>query len=193
MYEPIKDTISSGVVVFKRLDHTETGGFTLDITGLTAGAIMKAGSLMSFDASTRMAKVVISGTVVETAADGATAYKIAKGSLFVVGSNFAATTGGKAYPITAIDASGADYDVVTVGTSIGAVTAGTAVFASSATGASAAAYGSTIKGLLCEDTKISKNVTVDIVTHGVVYARRIPGAPVDVRTALPLIIFSESY
>ena len=193
MYEAIKDTISAGVVVFKRVDHTETGGFTLDITGLTVGAIMKAGSLMSFDASNRMAKVVVSGTMAESAADGATTYKIAKGSIFVVGNNFAAVTGGKAYPITAIDASGADYDVITVGTSIGAVNAGAAVFASSATGATAAAYGSTIKGLLMEDTKISKNVTVDVVTHGVVYARRIPGAPVDVRAALPLIIFSESY
>lgn len=193
MYQGTKEIISGGIPVWKRIDHTETGGFTLNTSGLTAGAIMPAGSLMHFDASTRMATVIATGVVYETAGASETAYKIKKGSIFTVGQNFAAVVGGKAYPITSIDASGADYDVVHVSTTIGAVSAGAAVFASSATGATAAAYPAAANGLLVEDTKISANVTVDVVTHGVVYAHRTPGVPADVRLTLPLIIFSESF
>ncbi|PPK98981.1 hypothetical protein [Parapedobacter indicus] len=168
------------------------GGFLLDITGLTKGAILKAGTPMIFNESTRTAKALITGKVVEDAGASATAYKIAKGSLLKVGDNFAATVGGPAYAITSIDASNADYDTVTVGTTIGEVTADTMVFASSATGASNSSFGG-VNGLLYRDQKVEENESTSIVIRATVYARRVPYSAALATALGPLIIYSQSF
>lgn len=195
MKQPTREIISSGNTVWKRVDHTETGGFTLDTTNLPTGSYIRAGAMMTFDASTRMATVIPSAVLAESAANNATVYHVAKGSIFTVGKNMAATVGGAAYPISAIDTTGSSsYDSVTLSTTLGvALTAGAALFLSNAAGPTAGAYTGTVKGLLHDDTLIEKGTAVDVVTHGVVYARRTPGVPTSVRTLLPLIIFSESF
>jgi len=167
------------------------GGFKLDVTGLAAGAIIKAGTPMQFDEATRVAKPLTTGRVVENAASNAVNYKIAKGSRLKTGDYFAAKKGDKAYAITAISTDNADYDVVTVGTSIGALTAGDMVFASTATGASNAAFGA-VNGLNYRDQAVADGESVSVVIRGTVYARRVPYSS-DLEAALPKIIYSQSY
>lgn len=173
----------------KDIQHAQ-GGFLLDSTGLAAGFVIKAGTPMSFDEATRIAKPLTAGVVIEAAGAAATDYKVLKNSAFKVGDNFAAVTGGKAYPITAINTSNADYDVITVGTTIGAVVAGGFVFASSTTGVSNSAF--SVKGLLYRDTVVGVDDSVSVVIRGTVYARRVPYSA-NLETALPHIIYSQSF
>lgn len=171
------------------------GGFVLDASTLTAGDTVKAGHPLGFDESTRLAKVVKLAKVYENAGSSATQIKVYKGHHFKVGDYIAKTVGGAAYAITAIDTSNASYDLITVGTTLGvALTADTDVlFQSSATGASAAAYSVTAKGLLYEDTDVAAGTSVSVVLRGTIYERRAPAVTAAVKTALPHIIFSQSY
>ncbi|MXV16837.1 hypothetical protein [Hufsiella ginkgonis] len=171
--------------------QTAQGGFLLDTTGLVAGAILKAGTPMIFNEATRTAKAITTGVVYENAGGSATDYKIAKGSRFKVGDNFGARTANKAYPITVIDTSNANYDLVTVGTTIGAVSANDFVFASSTTGANNSSFGG-VNGLLWKDTKVETGESVTVIIRGTIYARRVPYS-VDLEAALPRIIYSQSY
>ncbi|MEZ2446120.1 hypothetical protein AB6805_30605 [Chitinophaga sp. RCC_12] len=189
-----KEVVSSGAPVFQKVIETARGGFTLDTTGLTSGATIPGGTPIAYDESTRKAKVLKTAEVVENAGGSATAYKIKKGSLFSVGDYIGNVKGGKAYAITSIDASGSsDYDVLNVGTSIGAVNAGDGVFQSSATGATSAALAVTPQGLLYQDGTVGLNEDLSVVIRGTVYARRAPGATADIKSVLPLIIFSNSF
>lgn len=169
------------------------GGFLLDISGLPAGSTVKAGSVMTFDESTRVAKVLPAVKVIEDAGGSATQYKVDKGSLFQVGDPIFFTNGGKAYAITSIDVSGnSSYDTITVGTSIGAVPAGGTIFKSAATGATTGAFSATPKGLLWSDTKVEAGESVSVAIRATVYARRVPYSTA-LEAALPHIIYSQSF
>lgn len=84
-------------------------GATLDMSNLPAGIkrLPKGTPLRLTDA--RKAIAIKTATVVTAAAKDATTLEIAKGSLFVVGDNIAGST------ITAIDTTGEDKDVLTIG------------------------------------------------------------------------------
>lgn len=45
-----------GIAIFQKVLETARGGFTLDITGLTKGSILPAGTPMTYDGATRKAK-----------------------------------------------------------------------------------------------------------------------------------------
>lgn len=187
-----KTVLNAGKVIWQKVLETVRGGFRLDTTGLTDGATIPGGSLFTFDESTRVARLIKTATLQAPATASATTYRVLKGHLFAIGDNIAHTLGGTAYPITAIDKTNADYDEITVGTTLaGTPAAGAALFQSTATGASAAT--AEPNGLLYEDTDVSSHADVAIVSRGTVYARRIPGVPVTLRAKLPLIIFSESF
>ncbi len=114
-----------------------------------------------------------------------------------VGDNLASgATGGKAYPITAIDKTNAGYDIITVGTSIGAVAIGDTLYNSTATGATASALPAS-NGLLYEETQVfatGLQNSVGIVIRGTVYARRVPySAAIAALAGLDDIIYSQSY
>jgi hypothetical protein len=180
----------SGKVVFQKVLETVRGGFTLETTGFSDGDIIPAGTPVEYNEDTRKAKVLRTARVYASSAGSP--YQVEKNSNLAVGMNLGKTVGSAAYAITAIDTSNADYDVVTTGTTIGAVTEGDALFQSSASGASAAALSVTgAKGLLYDDVVYSKDATLSVVIRGTVYARRI-AAPATVRSAMPLIVFSES-
>lgn len=190
----VKETVNSGIPIWQTAHSpvTAQGGFTLDTTGLTAGEVIKGGSVIDFNESTRIAKVVKSATLTANAANNATTYQVKKGHNFKVGDNLAAATGGAAYAITGINTTNSEYDVLTVGTTLGvALTAGTAVFQSSATGATAAA--GTARGLSYEDYLVAENMDISVVIAGVVYERRIPGVPATLKAMIPTIIFSQSF
>lgn len=167
------------------------GGFGLDITGLIVGSVLPAGTPLSFDESTRLAKPLVSSKIAVLAGATDLVYKVAKGSQFKVGDNLAASKGGKAYPITAVDKSNAAFDSLTVGTTLGALSAGDFVFASTATGATASAYPA-LGGLLYSDAVVDSGETVSAAIKATVYARRVPYSA-DIAAALPHIIYSQSY
>lgn len=150
------------------------GGCTLVVTGLTIGAVVSAGSLLTYSESTRLATVLHSGKAYALAGGAAVTYQLEKGHTFIVGDYLASgVIGGKAYPITVIDTSNVDYDTITVGTTIGAVAAGDTFYASTATGATASALPG-INARLYDDVVVSSGKTVSAVIRGTVYARRVP-------------------
>jgi len=174
-----------------------TGGFTLDTTNLVAGAEVPAGSVMCYDEEERKAKVLKVAELYADATDAATDYKVKKGHILKVGDDIGVVIGGKAYAITAIDTTNADYDTVTVATTLGvALTAanGVVLFESSANGAAACAYGSgEPNGLLFSDTIAEENTSCAVAIRATVYARRIPALAAGVKALLPNIIFSQSH
>lgn len=189
-----REVSAGGVPIFQQNYENAQGGFTLDTTGLTAGAIVPAGTVMGADAATRKAKVIKTAKVQANASNTDVAIKVEKGHLFVVGDYLAAVVGGKAYAITAIDTTNAAYDVLTVGTTLAvALSVGDALFESSATGATAAVYATVAKGLLFQDTKVGVNEPLAIAIRATVYERRIPVVTDAIKALLPNIIFSKSY
>lgn len=190
MMQVKKQTAKNGIVIWQgKNTQVAQGGFTLDDSAFaTEGLVIPAGTPIGFDESTRKAKVGKYGVAQANATNTATEYKILKGSILAVGMSINSGAG-TARAITAIDKTNADYDTVTVDTTIGvAVTAGDSIFVSD--------LGTTsLKGLLYEDAVIDSNGVVDIavVLRGTVYARRIQPIPATVKAALPLIIFSESF
>src|SRR5687767_6593602 len=151
---PTRTTGTNSIPVWQGLDkdiQLLQGGVLLTTTGIAAGTVIPAGTPVVVDESARTATFLGTGVAYDTSGGTATDYKVKKGHTLKVGDNFASgAAGGKAYPITAIDTSNADYDTVTVGTTIGAVTADALVYASTATGATASAYPS-VNGLVYAD------------------------------------------
>lgn len=189
-----KTTVSTGLAVFQNVEWNAQGGFTLDTTGLTIGALLPAGTPMGFDEATRLARPVLAATLTADATNSAVTYQVKKGHGLAVGQFIARSVGGVAHTITAIDTSNAAYDVITVDTTLGvAISSGQSVFQSSAAGTTAGAFIVTPKGLLYEDEIVAAGLTLSVVMDGVVYARRIPGYIAALEAALPNIIFSQSY
>lgn len=170
------------------------GGFLLTDPGIPVGSIIPAGTPVIFNETTRTASIIATGIAQATAGGTATDYLILKGHTFKVGDYFSTgVAGGKAYPITVINTTGSTvYDTITVGTSIGAATAGDLLYASTATGATASAYGAA-NGLLYDDTFSGPGVDISVVIRGTVYARRVPyNASIAALAGLSKIIYSQS-
>jgi hypothetical protein len=189
-----KTSTNAEIPVFQKEIEVAQGGFILDTSNIPAGATVPAGSVLNFNESTRVAKVVKTATVHGTAGGSATEYQVKKNHIFAVGDNVGKTVGGAAHAITAINTSNAEYDVLTVGTTIGAAAEFDVLIQSSATGASAAALPLTPKGLLRSSLDVVAGFSHEVgaVIRGSVYARRIPGANANIKALLPLINFSES-
>lgn len=189
-----KETVSGSIPTFINVLETASGGFTLDMTGFTAGDVIPAGQPVGFDESTRVAKVIKTAKLHADATNSATTYQVKKDHNFVVGEFFSAVIGGASYAVTLVDKSNADYDVITLGTTLGvALTAGAILFQGAASGASAGAFFVTPKGLLYESVTAGTNVSLSVVTRGTVYSRRTVSGHASIISALPLIVFSQSY
>ena len=188
-----REKSTGGVPIFQQVPENAQGGFVLDTTGLTAGLLVPAGTVMGADATTRLAKVLKVAKVQANAGNTAVDIRVEKGHLFIVGDYLAAVVGGKAYAITAIDPAAAAYDVLTVGTTLAvALTAGDALFQSSATGAAAAVYATPATGLLYQGVYVGANEALSVAIRATVYARRIPVVTAEIKALLPNIIFSNS-
>lgn len=170
------------------------GGCLLNTTGLTAGSIIPAGTPVVYDEVTRVASILHNARAQANAGASAVNYPVEKGHSLAVGDYLASgAVGGKAYPITAIDTSNASFDTITVGTTIGAVTAGDLLFASTATGATASALPA-INGLTYDEVIVSSNISLSVVIRGTVYARRVPwSAAIEALSGLKQFIYSKSY
>jgi len=183
-----KETINSGVVIWQDVSENAMGGFTLNDAAFAAGVTVAKGTPIGFDESTRIAMVAKVAVAQAPATNSATQYRVKKGHLLKVGSQIKAGSSG-AQAITAIDTSNADYDQLTVGTTLGvAVAVGDAIFVDDA------GY-QNVKGLLYEDVEIdAKGITdVAVVLRATVYERRIAPLPATIKAKTPHIIYSQSF
>lgn len=183
------------IPVFRPDLETATGGFKLDLTGLVLGSVIAVGSAISYDETTRVAKVIASAKVTAAATSSATTYTVAKGHGFAVGKFIGKTVGAQASTITEINTSNAIYDVITVDTTLGAAAEGTALYQASAAGGTGALYApftANTGGLLKNSTLVEAGAVVDVVVKGTVYARRIPAIIDSMKAANPLILYSNS-
>jgi hypothetical protein len=185
-------SVQSGKVIWQGRPETVQGGFTLNATGLPSGSTIPGGTPCRYNEATRMVSILKTASVVESAGASATDIKINTGSIFSIGDYVSKTAGGTAYAITAI-VRGANYDTITVGTTLGALTAGDVLFQSSATGATAGAINIVANGLTYQDYTVGLDEDISVAFHGKVYARRIPALPTATKTALHQILFSESF
>lgn len=143
--------------------YKATGGFTLDKDNLPAGIdFLPKGSLIAADFATRKAVVVKTAVVHEAAGAAATEIKVGKSHLLKVGDVVAKAEGGASYAITAIDASSDAYDVVTVGTTLGALAAGDVLFESTEAGADTGAEANVANGILIHDAYLEEQTTLNI-------------------------------
>ena len=170
------------------------GGCLLNTTGLTAGNIIPAGTPVVYDEVTRVVSILHNARAQANAGASAVNYPVEKGHSLAVGDYLASgAVGGKAFAITAIDTSNASFDTITVGTTIGAVTAGDLLFASTETGATASALPA-INGLTYDEVIVSSNISLSVVIRGTVYARRVPwSAAIEALSGLKQFIYSKSY
>lgn len=166
------------------------GGFLLDTAGLTADAVVEGGTPVNYDEVTRVVKVLKTAKVYE--ATSTSAVKVYKGHLLTTSDNLGAVVGGAAYAISTIDTSNSAYDLVTLSTALGALTAGQALFASSASGAAAAAYVVQPNGLLYAEMKVEENESASVAIRGTIYERRVPAVTAAIKELLPHIIYSKS-
>lgn len=102
------------------------GGVTVSVAELSQ-KVLAEGTAIGKDAA-GLYHVVKVAVLVATAAADATTYDVAKGHDFKKGDFIMLKEGGKAYAITAIDASDATKDVITVGTTLGAAAKGDAIY-----------------------------------------------------------------
>lgn len=184
-----KTSATQNVEAWQLVLETAQGGFTLDETVLPAGSVIKAGTVMGFDEATRKATPYKGSTLQASATNVATTYQVNKNSNIAVGQTVN-LAGGTPRAITAIDTSNANYDLITVGTTIGVTgAAGDAIFVVD-NGFNKA------KGLLQNDVEVPASPLVEsvsVVIRGTVYARRIPPVSTAVRALMPSIIFSDSF
>lgn len=143
--------------------YKATGGFTLDKTNLPDGIdFLPKGSLIAADFATRKAVVVKNAVVYEAAEAVATDVKIGKNHLLSVGDIVAKAVGGTSYAITAIDTEAAAYDVITVGTALGALAVGDVLFESAEAGAATGAEAAVANGILIHDAFLEDQTTLNI-------------------------------
>ena len=155
---------------------------------------MSEGAILAVDAN-GLHHLVKTAELFEAAAVDATTYKVKKNHEFKVGNFFmdAAKTS-KAYAITAIDTSNVDYDVITVGTSLGVILAEGAVMveaAAKATSTGGGSYKYTPEGIALNSVDLTKdNLGCGILVRGTVVESLLP-YPVNsnIKALLPLIRF----
>jgi hypothetical protein len=194
MKGPILTSTSQNPPVFQRVLETAQGGFRLDTSVLPSGNTVLAGTPIDYDESTRIASVVKTAIMNASATNVATTLQVKKNHQFKVGDFIASVVGGAAYAITIIDQSNAAFDTLTIGTTLGVtLNAGDVLFQSSATGASAAVYSKSARGLLYADTDVATGADVAVVIRATVYQRRIAGITTAIKALVPNIFFSQSF
>lgn len=99
-----------------------SGGVTVSVADL-GGLALKEGTPLAYVAADAMYHVCKTAVIVTAATDSAVDYEVEKGHHFKVGDRFG-TEASNGHVITAIDkTTNTDKDVITVGTTLGAVTA----------------------------------------------------------------------
>lgn len=178
------------------------GGFSLTNTP-TADALIPGGTPMECDEEARTAKICKRFEVYEAASGSPTTYKIVKDSgeynMLEVGIALmkmpSAIDGtGAGYAVATLDVSNADYDTITVATTLGDVIAGDVLGEAAEVGAAVAleavANGLSYHDIFVEDDALGYSTSS--VYAGRIYNRRIRKIADIEKAELPQIIFSES-
>lgn len=133
------------------------GGVTVCTSELGGSALLE-GTPLAYAAADQLYHVCKTAKVVTEANNTAVAYEVAKGHHFKVGDRFA-TEGANGQLITAIDkTTNADKDVITVGTTLGAVVAVGTVAFESAAGNKVVKYAPTVIAGNNEDVESGENL-----------------------------------
>lgn len=182
-----KETVNSGIPIFQKVIETAQGGFSLQESVLAANAEVKAGTIIGYDETTRVAKVAKYAVNKNLSGANDTTYEVYKGHNLAVGMSVK-VAGGAAFAITTIDTTSPNHDVITVGTTLSAsaVAVGAAIYVDD-DGYSKA------KGLLFNDAIVETGTDVAVVIRGTVYENRIAPVPDALKTLLPNLIFSKSF
>jgi hypothetical protein len=193
-----KSNYSAVLEVFQKVYEDVVGGLNIDVTELKSTTLfVPKGTIVSINEATRRANVVKTAELQATAANDATDYRVKKNHEFKVGDFFAGAVGAKAFAITAITTSVAEYDTITLGTTLGVEhAAGVIMFQAAAQSLNnTSAYKYTAGGVVKNTIKVEKNNGVSVVTRGTVYERRLPYVvSAAMKTALTTrILFSQSY
>lgn len=188
-----KQTESRLPVVFDTKLEDIPGGVTVASSDLVQ-KVVKAGTPIGKDGN-GLYHVVKVAKLQADAANDATTYKVLKGHNFKVGDFITAKEAGKAYAITAIDTSNAEYDQFTVGTTLGiALTAASGAYLMEAS-AQATTDASVLKyqpvGLIgtTYDVVETQNHMVDCVVRGSVREAVIDPIGPAIKAKLPLFRF----
>lgn len=113
-----KSDVAAEKVVFATKIEDIIGGITLAAADFVDGDIVPAGTVVGKD-NDGLFHALKTAKVLLAANNSAVDYRVTKGHGFKIGDFMAYATGAKAYAITAIDKSNADYDVITLGTTLG--------------------------------------------------------------------------
>lgn len=111
------DAAAEKVVFATKLEDI-VGGATIAMADFTDGNIIPAGSVIC-KGPTSLYRILKTARLHTAAGNTATDYLVLKGHGFKTGDFIAALTGAKAYAITGINTSNADYDTISVGTTLG--------------------------------------------------------------------------
>lgn len=164
---PISDPVVKNV--FYKVDEDIPGGLLLVRSDFKQGEKFAViGTPVNYNLDTRKATLVKVAELHANATDTDTTYQVKKNHQFKVGDIIGRTVGGNAYAITAIDTSNADYDIFTVGTTLGeALTAGDVLLQSSAEGVSACAEKNIANGMLLSTVNIEHpNTSCSVAIEG---------------------------
>jgi hypothetical protein len=188
----VKETVSAGIPVFKKVFELFDGGFSLTTTGFNSGVELPAGSLLQVDEEARTAVPV--KTALCGATGTATTVYVASGHHFQVGDYLAyGATGAVIESITASATLG--LDVIDVGTAEGNLSISSAgdVFWNSAT-AGATGINVAPNALSRYAVTIESGATVTAVRRGTAFKKRIQGHTTALVATLPETIqLSDSY
>ena len=169
-----------------------SGGVTIAVADFTDGAVVPAGSVIGKD-NNGLYHVLKTAKLHTAAGNSATNYLVFKGHGFKVGDFIAALTGAKAYAITAIDTTNADYDTITVSTTLGVAVAQYAgVFQAAAEAASnTSAFKVTPFAVTGHAIKLKAGDTnaVDAWLRATLFEANAPVATAQIKAALPQVLW----
>ena len=178
-------------VVFATKIEDIIGGITVAVADFVDAHIVPAGSVVGKDNNGLFH--VLKTAKMHTAAGGsATDYIVYKGHGFKVGDFIASATGAKAYAITAINTSNADYDTITIGTTIGAVAQYAGIFQALAEAASnTSAFKVTPYAVTGQSIQLKSGDTntVDAWLRATMFEANAPVATAQIKAALPQILW----
>ena len=182
----VKITRSADSRAIKSIAHRLAdipGGVTVSVADL-GGSALKEGTPLYYDSTDGMYHVTKTAKVVTAATNSAVDYEVAKGHHFKVGNRFA-TEASNGQLITAIDkTTHADKDIITVGTTLGAVVAVNTVAFESAAGNKVLANVPTAIAGSNQDVVANENLFVDAWVLAVVKTGNAPAVNATVTASL---------
>lgn len=162
-----------------------SGGFNILVTAALASfGWLKKGTPIAIDFATRNATPIFTSKLTANAAADATAFQVAKGSLFSQGDFIGTKT--KSVTVTTVDKSNPSYDVINTDAAIGALASGAVLTRATATGSTNKLVTGDIVCLNYADVKIDGQVACSGVIQAWEVKQSLLPYPLtdDIKTAL---------